>query len=66
MEELMVKAIRQFKREHKNAEIRSCCLYECYHVRGKATDALFHIEYVTEAEGEYQSVDIRVSKEYKR
>lgn len=63
MEELMVKAIRQFKREHKGAEIRTCAVWECSGWHGKTVDALFHIEYVESAEGEYKEVDVRVSKE---
>lgn len=63
MEELMVKAIRQFKREHKGAEIRTCCVYESSGWHGKVVDALFHIEYVEEPEGEYKEVDVWVSKE---
>ncbi len=62
MEELMVKAIRQFKREHKNAEIRTCAVWESYGSHGKTIDALFHIEYVEESGGEYKSVEIQVNK----
>lgn len=62
MEELMVKAIRQFKRENKAAEIRSCTAYEMSGWFGKATDALFHIEYVECSGGDYKSIDIHVSK----
>lgn len=62
MEELMVKAIRQFKRENKTAEIRSCAAWESAGLHGKTVSALFHIEYVTEEGGEYKSVEIYVSK----
>lgn len=62
MEELMVKAIRQFKREHKTAEIRTCDVYEKTGWHGKTTQALFHIEYVEESCGEYKSVEIDVRK----
>ena len=62
MEELMVKAIRQFKRDHKNAEIRTCAVWECSGSHGKVIDALFHIEYVEESGGEYKSIEIQVSK----
>lgn len=62
MEELMVKAIRQFKREHKSAEIRTCAVWEWSGWYGKTTQALFHIGYVEESGGEYKSVEIKVSK----
>ena len=62
MEELMVKAIRQFKREHKNAEIRTCAVWQSSGYHGKVIDALFHIEYVEESGGEYKSIEIQVSK----
>ena len=62
MEELMVKAIRQFKREHKNAEIRTCVLYQCSGPFRNRVDALFHIKYVEEICGEYKSLEIKVSK----
>ena len=62
MEELMVKAIRQFKREHKKAEIRTCAVWEFSGFYSKTIDALFHIEYVEESGGEYKSVEIQVSK----
>ena len=65
MEELMVKAIRQFKREHKNCEIRSCCVYECSGWFGKMVDGLFHIEYVEEQGGDYKEIEYRVKKERK-
>lgn len=62
MENLMIKAIRQFKKEHKNAEIRTCAVWECYGSHGETTQALFHIEYVEESGGEYKSVEIDVRK----
>lgn len=64
MEELMVIAIRQFKREHKNSEIRTCAVWESAGFRGKIVSAMFHIEYVDidDLEGEYKSVDIDVRK----
>lgn len=62
MEELMVKAIRQFKREHKKAEIRTCAVWESSGFYGKTIEALFHIEYVEESGGEYKSIEIKVSK----
>jgi hypothetical protein len=62
MEELMVKAIRQFKREHKNAEIRRCVVWGCSRFHGKTTYALFNIDYVEEEGGEYKSIEIKVSK----
>lgn len=62
MEELMVKAIRQFRKEHKNSEIRSCSAWEAEGNFGKKVKACFHIEYIDEAIGEYQNCWITVSK----
>lgn len=64
MEELMVKAIRQFKEEHKHVEIRTCSVYAMTGEYGNREDALFHIEYV-EASGKgkvLREVNVQVSK----
>lgn len=65
MEELMVKAIRQFKREHKDCEIRSCSAWEFTGNKGKVTSALFNIEYVEESCGYYKEIQYYVKKESK-
>ena len=65
MEELMVKAIRLFKREHKQSEIRTCAVWESSGIGKNIDYALFHIEYVEEAGGEYKSIEIQVIKEKK-
>lgn len=54
LEELMVKAIRQFKRENKNYEIRNVYAWEF-----GGDSALFNIEYVNE-QGEYHELQITV------
>lgn len=58
----MVKAIRQFKREHKTCEIRTCYACEFSGWHGKVVDALFRIEYVEESGGDYKEWYIGVSK----
>lgn len=55
MELLMIKAIKQFKREHKHAEIRSVAAQKWSGKFGQVVDAAFKIEYVDEAGGEYQT-----------
>lgn len=62
MEKLMIRAIRQFKKEHKNAEIRTCEFYWGCVRFGKTISATFHIEYVEVDGGEYKKVYIAVSK----
>jgi hypothetical protein len=62
MEEMMVKAIRQFKKEHRKAEIRTCAVWEFFGPINKIKYALFHIEYVEEHGGEYKSVEISIRK----
>ena len=62
MEEMMVKAIRQFKKKHSKAEIRTCAVWECSGFKNKITYALFHIEYVEDYGGEYKSVEIAIRK----
>lgn len=54
LEEAMVKAIRQFKREHKNFEIRNVYAWEF-----GCNSALFNIEYVDE-QCEYHELQIRI------
>ena len=55
MEQLMMNAIRQFRREHKFSEIRSVSVQEWSGKFGQAVDAAFKIEYVDEAGGESQT-----------
>ena len=55
MEQLMMNAIRKFKREHKFSEIRSVAVQEWSGKFGQAVDAVFKIEYVDEAGGKYQT-----------
>lgn len=62
MEEMMVKAIRQFRKEHSKAEIRTCAVWESCGYKNKITYASFHIEYVEDFGGEYKSVDIAIRK----
>lgn len=48
MENLMIKAIEEFKKTHRNFEIRSC-FFEVFHGGfKKITSALFRVEYVDE------------------
>ena len=63
MEKLMTKAIMQFKKEHKNAEIRTCAVWESYGCRDKIKYALFHIEYVDDYGGEYKHVNIQIKND---
>ena len=55
MEQLMINAIRQFRREHKFSEIRSVSVQAWSGKFGQAVDAAFKIEYVDKAGGEYQT-----------
>lgn len=64
MENLMIKAIKEFKKM-KKGEIRTICVYEATGIGKKTINALFHIEYVETPEGAYQSIDIYVSREEK-
>ena len=63
MEEMLVKAVRQFKREHKNAEFRTCYAAESSgYGFGKGYDyIMFHFEYVEEAGGEYKECYVSVN-----
>lgn len=58
----MINAIKQFKREHKNAEIRTVSLWEATGHGKNTTYALFNIEYVLEFGGDYYSTQIAVYK----
>ena len=60
LEELMVKAIRQFKREHRTCSIRTCAFMEGSGAANEWTAATVEIEYVEEDFGEYKTIDIRV------
>lgn len=55
LEELMVRAIRQFKRENKDFEIRNIYAWEW-----GGNYALFNVECV-DKKGEYQEIQIRVT-----
>lgn len=55
MEQLMMNAIRQFRREHKFSEIRSVSVQEWSGNFGQAANAVLKIEYVDEAGGEYNT-----------
>lgn len=57
LEEAMVKAIRQFKRENKNFEIRNVYAWEW-----GGSSALFNIEYVDE-QGEYHEMQLNIKAE---
>ena len=57
MEELMIKAIRQFKREHRDCQIRNVHCWEYSTKRGVIDYALFNIEYV-DKDGDYEEVNI--------
>lgn len=63
METLMIKAIREFKKQFKGCEIRSICIYEGTGSFKNWQDGLFHIEYVEVSCGNYKSFDILVSKD---
>lgn len=64
MENLMIKAIREFKKSHKNFEIRSCFVEVFYGGFKKISSALFRVEYVDE-EGIYYESYISVGQEKK-
>lgn len=55
MEQLMINAIRQFRREHKFSEIRSVTAMQWDGKFGETSNAVFKIEYVDEVGGAYQS-----------
>lgn len=62
MEALMIKAIREFKKEHKSCEMRSICIYEGTGSFKNWDNGLFHMEYIEEKCGEYKCIDIYVEK----
>lgn len=61
MEELMVKAIRKFKKEHERAEIRGCYASDYSGSFGDVDSATFCVEYVMSFGGKYEEY-IFVSK----
>lgn len=63
LEKLMIKAIRQFKKEHKTAEIRSIYVAEGYGDFKNWSDAAFCINYVEQSCGDYKEVYIKVYNE---
>lgn len=62
MEQLMIKAIREFKKWYPNGEIRSIVVSSWTGGHQKVVEASFEIEYVTEAGGAYYKEYIRVKK----
>ncbi len=62
MATLMIKAIREFKKQHKSCEIRSICIYEGTGSFKNWESGTFHIEYVEVASGEYKAIDIDVER----
>ena len=62
MEQLMIKAIREFKKQHPDGEIRSIVVSSWTGGYQKVVEASFEIEYVTEAGGNYYKAYIRVEK----
>ena len=60
MEQLMKKAITEFKKLRKG-EIRTVAVHEASYCNGKPDSALFFIEYAVEPEADYESVYIAVS-----
>ena len=66
MEQLIIKAIREFKKQHSDAEIRVVYVTESNGSFKKIQSATFCIEYVTEPGGEYFTTYVSVEKEAKQ
>lgn len=66
MEQLIIKAIREFKKQHSDAEIRVVYVTESNGGFKKIQSATFCIEYVTEPGGEYFTTYVSVEKEAKQ
>lgn len=62
MEQLMIKAIREFKTQYPEGEIRTIYVSEAYGAFKKMKSATFHIEYVTESCGKYIETYISVER----
>lgn len=62
MEELMIKAIEEFKEQYPEAEIRSVVVSSWLGYYQKALEASFEIEYVTEPGGQYYKAYIRAER----
>lgn len=62
MEQLMIKAIREFKKQYPDGEIRSVVVSSWTGGYQKVLEASFEIEYVTQACGDYHKVYIRSAK----
>lgn len=62
MEQLMIKAIREFKKLYFDGEIRSVVVSSWTGGHQKVLEASFEIEYVTEPCGQYYKAYIRVEK----
>ena len=66
MEQLIIKAIREFKKQHSDAEISVVYVTESIGGFKKIQSATFCIEYVTEPGGEYFTTYVSVEKEAKQ
>lgn len=66
MEQLIIKAIREFKKQHSDAEIRVVYVTESNGGFKKIQSATFCIEYVTEPGGEYFTTYVSVENEAKQ
>lgn len=58
----MIKAIREFKKQHSDAEVRVVYVAEASGSFKKIQSATFCIEYVTESGGEYFTTYVSVEK----
>ena len=65
MENLMIKAIRQFKREHKGCEIRKISAFEADFKGKKCVNALFGITYTEKKWDNLKECEIFVTRESK-
>lgn len=62
MEDLMIKAIKQFKKEHKNVEIQACYVTYCTSLFGEVVFATFCIKYALSVLGKVKKEYIYVEK----
>lgn len=62
MEQLMIKAIKEFKKHYPEGEIRSVIVSSWTGGYQKVLEASFEIEYVTEPGGQYYKAYIRAEK----
>lgn len=61
LENLMIEAIKKFKKEHKNAEIRTIYVAEGTGDYKNWSEAAFCIDYVEMSCGQYHETYVRVS-----